>query len=197
MYGKNNHWINRQSWRLLANLWCMFTRESFYALGWVRASMLGVQLGRGARISPRARLDRVAFLGGVQVGSDVTIGEGSYINSGIIASGQIGSFCSVAYGVLVGPTEHRLDHWTMSPFEAKAAGGQPGSTTREVPPPVIGNGVWVGAHAVILRGVSIGDCAVVAAGAVVTRNIPAYEIWGGVPARRIGSRSVARDVTDV
>ena len=49
----------------------------------------------------------------------------------------------------------------------------------------IGKNVWIGANAVILRGISIGDGAVIAAGAVVNHDIPAYEIWGGVPVRKI------------
>lgn len=53
----------------------------------------------------------------------------------------------------------------------------------------IGHHVWIGTGAIILQGVKIGDGAVVAAGAVVTKDITAYEIWGGVPARKIGERS--------
>ena len=45
--------------------------------------------------------------------------------------------------------------------------------------------VLTGANAVILRGVSIGDGAIVAAGAVVNHDIPAHEIWGGIPAKKI------------
>ncbi|WP_281421535.1 DapH/DapD/GlmU-related protein [Thermus brevis] len=67
-----------------------------------------------------------------------------------------------------------------------AAGEPLGVTDRPLPPPVIGDGVWIGAHAIILRGVRIGDRAVIAAGAVVTKDVPPGEIWGGVPARRIG-----------
>ncbi len=52
----------------------------------------------------------------------------------------------------------------------------------------IGADVWLGANAVILRGVTIGRGAIVAAGAVVTKPIPEFEIWGGVPARKIGVR---------
>lgn len=52
---------------------------------------------------------------------------------------------------------------------------------------LIGDNVWIGANAVITKGVTIGDGAVVAAGAVVTTDIPAHEIWGGVPARKIKS----------
>ena len=49
----------------------------------------------------------------------------------------------------------------------------------------IGNNVWIGANTVILQGVEIGDNSVVAAGAVVTKNIASKEIWGGVPAKKI------------
>lgn len=52
----------------------------------------------------------------------------------------------------------------------------------------IGANVWLGCHVVVLKGVTIGEGAVVAAGAVVTSDIPAFEIWGGVPAKKIGSR---------
>lgn len=55
-------------------------------------------------------------------------------------------------------------------------------------PTSIGRGVWVGANAIILDGVTIGEQAVVAAGAVVTRDVPANAIVGGVPAKIIGYR---------
>ena len=53
---------------------------------------------------------------------------------------------------------------------------------------VIGTDVWIGCNAVILKGVRIGDGAIIAAGAVVNKSIPAYEIWGGIPAKKIGER---------
>lgn len=55
-------------------------------------------------------------------------------------------------------------------------------------PIVIVADVWIGANAVILRGVTIGRGAIVAAGAVVTRSVPEFEIWGGVPAKKLGVR---------
>lgn len=62
----------------------------------------------------------------------------------------------------------------------------------------IGRNVWVGANCVVLPGVTIGDNSVVAAGSVVTRNVPPNEIWAGVPARRLkavpeAAASLARD----
>lgn len=53
---------------------------------------------------------------------------------------------------------------------------------------IIGNDVWIASNAVILQNVSIGDGAVVAAGAVVTKDVPPYTVVGGVPARAIGTR---------
>jgi carbonic anhydrase/acetyltransferase-like protein (isoleucine patch superfamily) len=55
-------------------------------------------------------------------------------------------------------------------------------------PVLIGEDCWIGSHAVILKGVTIGDGAVVAAGAVVTGDVPAYAVVGGVPAKVIGDR---------
>lgn len=52
----------------------------------------------------------------------------------------------------------------------------------------IGSNVWLGCNVVILKGVEIGEGAVVAAGAVVTKSILPNEIWGGVPAKKIGER---------
>ena len=50
-------------------------------------------------------------------------------------------------------------------------------------PIVVGKDVWIGAHATILKGVTIGDGAIIAAGAVVTRDVPPNTIAAGVPAR--------------
>lgn len=52
----------------------------------------------------------------------------------------------------------------------------------------IGHHCWLGTGAIVLQGVTVGDGAVVAAGAVVTKDIPSYEVWGGVPAKFIRKR---------
>lgn len=53
---------------------------------------------------------------------------------------------------------------------------------------VIGDDVWIGCNVVVLKGVSVGNGAVVAAGSVVNKPIPPFEIWGGIPAKKIGER---------
>ena len=49
----------------------------------------------------------------------------------------------------------------------------------------IGDNVWIGFGAQIMSGVSVGSNSIIAAGAVVTKNVPSYEVWGGIPARRL------------
>ena len=72
-----------------------------------------------------------------------------------------------------------------------------GFYTRDIPtkqqdyleaPIVIGNDVWIGGGSIILAGVTIGDGAVIAAGAVVNKDVPAYTIVGGVPAKILKNR---------
>jgi len=53
---------------------------------------------------------------------------------------------------------------------------------------ILGDGCDIGAGAIILPGTKIGEGAIIGAGAVVTNTVPAYEIWAGVPARKIGVR---------
>lgn len=54
---------------------------------------------------------------------------------------------------------------------------------------IIENDVWIGANVIVLKGVKIGTGAVIAAGAVVNKSIPAYEVWAGVPAKKIKNRT--------
>ena len=61
--------------------------------------------------------------------------------------------------------------------------------TADFKPIEIGHHCWIGTGAIVLQGVKIGDGAVVAAGAVVTKDIPANEVWGGVPAKYIKKRN--------
>lgn len=173
---------------LMANLARMLRAQSYYAAGYLRASVLGVQVGRGARISPRARIRGAASIGAVTVGAGVSIGPGTYVGSGLIDSGVIGAYCSIGHDVYIGPTEHEMSGWTMSPFLLRALGEDGQQTEKIVAPPRIGCDVWIGARAIILRGAVIGDGAVIAAGSVVKGRIDPYEVWGGVPARAIRAR---------
>ena len=74
---------------------------------------------------------------------------------------------------------HRFDRTDITMIEQ-------GSTESE--PITVGNDVWIGRRVIIMPGVNIGDGCVIGAGAVVTKDIPAYSVVGGVPAKIIKSR---------
>ncbi|MGC5703635.1 hypothetical protein J4P02_25905 [Pseudomonas sp. NFXW11] len=100
-----------------------------------------------------------------------------------ITKSAIGRYCSIANNVSIGQGEHRLDQISTSasfydsPWETL--------TSNEC---LIESDVWIGVDAVILRGVKVGFGAVVAANAVVTKDVPAFAIVAGVPARVIRFR---------
>lgn len=109
---------------------------------------------------------------------------------------KIGRFCSVASNVIIGPSEHDYESISSHPVlvdrevykkQADYVFGlkSKGKEQKEV---VIGNDVWIGTNAVILRGVRIGDGAVIAAGAIVTKDVESYQIVGGIPAKMIKMR---------
>lgn len=107
----------------------------------------------------------------------------------------IGKFCAIASGVrfIMGPANHRVSSVTTYPFHVFG-----GLWQARTPPhmdqlprkgdTVIGNDVWIGRESVIMPGVHIGDGAVIAACSVVTRDVPAYGVAGGNPARLLKMR---------
>ena len=108
-------------------------------------------------------------------GQNITIGKNVFINSGCCFQDQGG--IEIGNNVLIGQQVvlATLNHDLMPEKRANMS-----------PAPIkIGNDVWIGAHATILAGVTIGNGAVVAAGAVVTKDVPANTVVGGVPAKII------------
>jgi len=100
----------------------------------------------------------------------------------------IGKFCSIADGVRFVFGGHRMDTVSTFPFRAVCFGGAPHADALSKGDIVVGNDVWLGANALILSGVRIGNGAVVAAGAVVTSDVAPYAVVGGAPARVIKYR---------
>ena len=148
----------------------------------------------GAGVSPRARIARHAMVRrGTEVGTDVELGAYSHISGprSYVEAARIGKFCSIARQVVIGPGDHDLSAVTTHPFPFSPAYGGLARIARnqvQKPAPVIGNDVWIGVNAVVLRGVTIADGAVVAANSVVTRDVAPYTVVGGAPARFIKSR---------
>lgn len=107
---------------------------------------------------------------------------------------SIGSFCSIAPNVHIGLLNHPFNYILTHPILFDQHYGIPinkeiKSVVKQLNPPVnIGHDVWIGVNATILSGVKIGNGAIIAAGAVVTKDVAPYAIVGGVPAKFIKYR---------
>ena len=120
---------------------------------------------------------------------DVRLGHDSYSNSDL-SHVRCGNYCSIGENVVFAPSRHPLDRLTthLETYLGLAWPHDP-AAIRRVPfegiwePVEIGHDVWIGTGAVIMGGVKIGTGAVVAANAVVTKDVPPYAIVAGVPAR--------------
>ncbi|MEL6349423.1 MAG: acyltransferase [Myxococcota bacterium] len=130
-----------------------------------------ITFGDGARIAAQTFIH-----GPVQCGDRVGLNVGVVIDGGA-AGVTIGSGCRIASHVSIYAWNHGI---------------KPGAPVREQPTSsrgvVLGEDVWVGTRACIRDGVTIGDHAVIGMGSVVTRDVPAWAIVAGNPARIIGDR---------
>ncbi len=124
----------------------------------------------------------------------VTMGSYSYIAGARAGFTTIGSFCSIGPEALIGglgmhPTNFLTTHPAF--FSTKKQAGVSfvrSNAVKELSQTHIGHDVWIGARALILDGVKIGNGAIIAANAVVTKHVPAYAVMAGIPARQIKSR---------
>lgn len=124
---------------------------------------------------------------------DVKIGKGTYGDLNIykfnnISKIKIGCYCSIGQNTsFIIDADHPLHHISTYPYKTmllhteKREAISKGDIN-------IGDDVWIGFGSIIMSGVTIGQGAVVAAGSIVTRDVPAYAIVGGVPAKLIKYR---------
>ena len=123
-----------------------------------------------------------------------SIGAYSYVGGkSRVINANIGKFCSIAGESSIGMGTHTLNKLSTCPIFTEKYNGTGHSwcdKSSDNPYKVvtIGNDVWVGKRVMVMGGVSIGDGAVIAAGAVVTKDVPPYAVVGGVPARVIKYR---------
>ena len=120
------------------------------------------------------------------------LGEYSYVSQfSIVNKSDIGKFCSIANGCYIGLWEHNTQVSTHSFYLYEHSGGFVKgyrNYDKDDIETVLGNDVWVGANAVIMKGVNIGNGVIIGASSVVTKDIPAYSIVVGNPARVIKYR---------
>lgn len=139
-------------------------------------------------IGDRSRIDAFCKVEGglgVTIGAYCHIASFCHINGG---GGEVvfGDHSGLASSVIVCGGQTDISYLHVTPVEPAGLTG------------VIKRKTWIGeyvvifSHAVILPGVHVGPGAIVAAGAVVTKDVPGFEIWGGCPARKIGVREIRK-----
>jgi acetyltransferase-like isoleucine patch superfamily enzyme len=176
---KDKHRVWAEPWQAALQQQLMEEETVFLADGCFISPDAGIfaQLGRPVRLGPRCTVAAHAFLHGpLTLGADVSVNAHARLDGG-------------ALGITIGDGSRIASGATLYAFDHGLAPDRP---VREQPVTsrgiVLGADVWVGANAGITDGVQVGDHAVVGMGAVVTADVPAWAIVGGVPARVLGDR---------
>src|SRR5262247_1417595 len=163
--------------------------------------MAGKTLSVEPLIDPTAKLQETRLGAYCEVGArtillDVEMGDYSYVvNDAQMTYTTIGKFCSIAAMTRINPGNHPMHRASQSHFTYRASAYFPGEQDeqdffawRRAHHVTIGHDVWIGHGAIVLPGRRLGDGAVIAAGAVVTKDVPAYAIVAGNPARIMRAR---------
>ncbi len=147
----------------------------WFPLGFVRMffyRLADMKIGSSTIINMGARVYNPS---GISIGDDCVIGERIVLDGR--APLTIGNHVDIASEVMIYNSEHDINDELFKATES---------------PVSIGDYVFIGPRAIILPGVTIGDAAVVGAGAVVTKDVPTGSIVGGVPAKVIGERKLKK-----
>ena len=175
--------IARLYWTLWRRFWLTLTVPGFSAAAGSRAS-------RSTRFEGYNQIyDRATVL-------DSDLGMFSYVSRGArVCNCSVGRFCCIGPESLIGGLGVHPTRWISSHpvfySSLRQTGGvtfSPNSQIEELPGVTLGHDVWIGARAIVLDGVKVGTGAIVAAGAVVTEDVPPYAMVGGVPARTVRKR---------
>lgn len=131
---------------------------------------------------------------GIKVSNEVQVGSYTFIGENVVLGpniGKIGKFCSIGGGTIIGPNNHPINKLSSSAvFYSKSWGFSKHHlkdlyNSKKVK---IKNDVWIGYNAIITGEVTVGNGAIIAAGSVVTKDVPDFAIVGGVPAKIIRFR---------
>jgi acetyltransferase-like isoleucine patch superfamily enzyme len=186
-------------YRAFAPISCFESPRSDILRGSQRWRWLVHQRRSGRLIEPSVRVQGELSA----LNERLVLGEGIHLDHGVILwlGERTGSIC-LRERVYVGPysylgtSSHKLNigEDTMIGAHSYIITENHGTTRKDIPysrqsfvgsDVIIGTNVWIGCHATILPGVTIGDNAIIGAGAVVTKNVPPGESWAGVPAKKL------------
>ena len=166
-------------------------------------------------LNPTCNIHAASICRHVSLGQGVTIGYGSHICAGSIGkytyinkyclidrnTASIGNFCSIAYGVKIGLGNHPANWVSSHPFAYDSKYGFVKNNkvfTGQVQEPcIIGHDVWIGANAVILAGVKIGNGAIIGANSLVNKDVEPYSIVAGSPAKPIRFRFDEKTIAEL
>lgn len=174
-------------WRLFLRLKGVKVGSAFTCIGRPginRAHGSVICLGRGVTLCSSGMANPLAELGRCRLatvakGAELVIGDCVGMSSTIVACAlrvEIGAGTQIGAGTMILDTD----------FHPRQANGSWGTDPRAVAAAVqIGRDCFLGARSTVLKGVMIGDGAVIGAGSVVSRDVPAGEVWAGNPARRV------------
>ncbi len=157
------------------------------------------------RLNPGARIIKSRLLGPVflnrlsQIGPDVVFGKYSGMNENCyVARATVGAYCAIGARTAINPFNHPVDWLSINEFQYHPNSFDWVAEYRELQrldrtPDMfkhvtIGNDVWTGHNVNVMAGVSVGDGAIIGAGSVVTKDVPAFAIVAGVPARVVRMR---------
>jgi len=181
------YWARRMKyaylqWRTNYRIEAMHDAVKFtHPISWLIDDPQVITLGKQVSIGPFCEIVVLAsdpmscVPGALQIGNESVIGAMCNIRA---AGGaiRIGDNCLIGQNVSLIASNHQVQsgsiYWQLRYDETKTGVH-------------IGNNCWIGAGTIILPGCKVGDNAVVAAGSVVTKNVPANEVWGNIPARKI------------
>ena len=143
--------------------------------------------------------DHARLLGKAEI-LNAHLGRHSYVSGAFVGNAKIGNFCSIGVGAKVGGLGLHPSHMLSthpifySPYQQTGISFSKKNVFEEIKRTTVGHDVWIGANAIIMDGLTLGNGVIVAAGAVVTKDVSDYAIVGGVPAKLIRHRFSPEDI---